>query len=136
MLDDYITNWTKQQYPNFTPDEMRCKETGELNMSKQFMDKLQQLRDIYGRQIIITSGFRSVHHSEERNKLNAGYRSAGYHTKGIAVDIACFSDVAYDIVEIALSLGFTGVGVSQREGRGRFIHLDMRPKEDRRLYGY
>lgn len=108
-------------YPNFSPDEFKCKETGELNMDPEFMAALQRVRDRYGRAMAISSGFRGATHSVERTK-----RVPGQHNKGRACDIPCWGDEAFEIVKLALQEGFTGVGVSQREGKARFIHLDMR----------
>lgn len=123
-----MINWNL--YPNFTKEEMSCRETGENEMQKEFMDKLQELRNRFGKPIIISSGFRSVKHSIEAKKTKGGY-----HTKGLACDIACWSNNAYDIVKIALEVGFTGIGVNQK-GNGRFIHLDLRPKNEALIYSY
>ena len=122
-------DWSK--YPNFTKKEFDCKETGENNMSYYFLDKVQELRTQYGKPIIITSGYRSVNHSIERKKARGGY-----HTRGIACDIRCNSQEAYDIVHIAFNLGFTGIRISQAQGKARFVHLDLRPIEERHLGSY
>ena len=124
-----MINWN--DYKNFKKSEFDCKETGENNMQKEFMDKLQELRNRFGKPIIISSGFRSVKHSIEAKKSKGGY-----HTKGLACDIACYSNTAYDIVKIALELGFTGIGVNQKGNSGRFIHLDLRPKNEALIYSY
>lgn len=123
-----MINWN--DYKNFTKKEFDCKETGENEMKKEFMDKLQELRNKFGKSIIISSGFRSVKHSIEAKKLQGGY-----HTKGLACDISCGSLNAYHIVKIALEVGFTGIGVNQK-GNGRFIHLDLRPKKESLIYSY
>ena len=43
-----------------------------------------------------------------------------------AIDLGVVGRDAYDLVKLAFELGFTGVGVSQRKGVPRFIHLDDR----------
>jgi uncharacterized protein YcbK (DUF882 family) len=118
--------WTKQ----LTKGEFDCKETGENGMQPEFMAKLQALRMEYGRPMTITSGYRSPKHSKEVKKA-----SPGWHTKGLAVDIACHSNAAYEIVRLAMKHGFTGIGVSQRDGIARFVHLDMRT-DTPRVYSY
>lgn len=114
-------------WPNFTPDEMRCKETGELNILPSFMDRLQALRNAYGKPMPVSSGYRSKLHSMERQK-----RTAGTHAMGCAVDIAVSGSDALLLIELALQHGFTGIGVQQR-GEGRFIHLDDAPNAPHRL---
>jgi uncharacterized protein YcbK (DUF882 family) len=109
-------DWSK--YPNFTKKEFDCQETGENQMQESFMEKLQALRTAYGAPMRVTSGFRDPRHSIEVSKS-----APGVHTRGCAVDIACGGQDAYEIMKIALELGFTGIGVQQR-GTSRFLHLD------------
>lgn len=108
-------------WPSFTPDELRCKEIGELAMLPSFMDRLQALRTAYGKQMRIRSGYRSKLHSVERQK-----RTAGTHAMGCAVDVVVSGRNALRLIELALQHGFTGIGVQQR-GEGRFIHPDDAP---------
>jgi len=125
-----IHDWKKYE-PYFTKAEFDCKETGRNQMQPEFMDKLLLLRQHVNFPFIITSGYRDITHSVERNK-----DKPGYHTKGIAVDIAVQADRAWTLVSAAMLMGFYGVGVSQRKGIPRFIHLDTRPDNLRVLYGY
>lgn len=125
-----MINWN--DYKNFTKSEFDCKATGENEMQKVFMDKLQELRDKLGFPLVISSGFRSVKHPTEAKKLTGG----GMHTKGLACDIKCHSNTAYKIVKAALELGFTGIGINQKGKDGRFVHLDLRPKSEALIYSY
>ena len=118
------------QYPNFTPDEMRCKHTGELNMHPDFMRRLQHLRLVYGKPMVVTSGYRSRKHSAERNKP-----SPGEHTLGRAADIAVQGADALRLVQLALGLGFTRIGVQQK-GLSRFIHLGDSPDFPTGIWSY
>lgn len=124
-----MINWS--DYPNFKKEEMSCRETKENDMQKEFMDKLQELRNRLGFPLIVTSGFRSVKHSIEAKKPKGGM-----HTKGLACDIKCHSNTAYKIVKVALELGFTGIGINQKGATGRFVHLDLRPKSEALIYSY
>jgi len=117
-----VIDWTK--YPDFSPMEFRCKETGENKMEKEFMDRLQRLRTAYGKAMPITSGYRSVNHTLERRKL-----APGPHSTGKAVDIHCSGEDAYTIIRLALTFGFTGIGVCQKKDGARFIHLDTLPRK-------
>jgi uncharacterized protein YcbK (DUF882 family) len=121
-------NWS--DYPNFSRDEMQCKHTGLCDMSPEFMARLQALRTEAGFPFRITSGYRHVTHPVETKKDRPGF-----HTMGLACDIGTDSWTAHRLVELAYKHGFGGIGVSQRSGIPRFIHLDMRP-EGRALYSY
>lgn len=114
-------DWSK--YPNFSKAEFSCKETGENRMNVEFMDKLQALRIRYGKPMFITSGYRSPQHSIEKAKA-----APGTHAQGIACDIRVQGADAHELVKLALEMGFTGVGVSQKSTGARFIHLDIAPR--------
>lgn len=109
-------DWT--DYPNFTEAEFLCKHTGRCDMQPEFMARLQRLRAIYGKPMIVTSGYRDPSHPAEARKSKSGA-----HAKGRAVDIAVTGADALRIIEVAQLLRFTGIGVQQKGG-GRFIHLD------------
>jgi zinc D-Ala-D-Ala carboxypeptidase len=112
-------NWA--DYPNFSPDEFRCKHTGRCAMHPAFMSRLQTLRDMYGKPMIITSGFRDRSHPVEARKV-----TTGAHVLGRAADVAVQGADALRLIVLAAEAGFTGIGVQQK-GAGRFIHLDDVP---------
>lgn len=101
----------------FNIDEFNCQETGENEMSEEFIHKLDELREVCGFPFQITSGFRSKEHSIEKRKKNPGQ-----HAFGIACDVAVNGGAQrMKIVEQALLLGFTGIGVANG-----FVHVDIR----------
>ena len=104
---------------NFSENEFKCKCCGQNKMRQETVNRLQQLRDAYGKSITITSGYRCPAH----NLAVAKTGGTGPHTTGQAIDIACQGADAYQIMKLALQLGFTGIGVSQK-GTGRYLHLD------------
>jgi zinc D-Ala-D-Ala carboxypeptidase len=108
-----------EHYPNFTKEEFDCKHTGKNEMEHEFMAKLQALRTAYGKPMRITSGFRDYAHPVEAKKP----RKNGAHPTGKACDIAIDRKEAYELLKVAMQLGFTGIGC-QQNGSGRFIHLD------------
>lgn len=116
-----MIDWNR--YPNFSKSEFDCKETGENEMQAEFMGKLQALRVRYGKPMRITSGYRSARHSIEARKAEPGT-----HAQGIACDIGVHGADALLLVKLALDMGFTGIGVSQKSGGSRFIHLDIAPR--------
>jgi len=116
-------DWSK--YPNFSEREFMCSHTGKCEMDAGFMEKLQQLREKYNKPMTVTSGYRHPSHPVEAAK-----EKAGIHTLGIAADIACNGSEAYHILQLALQMGFTGIGVAQK-GHKRFLHLDTYTKPPR-----
>lgn len=86
-------------------------------MHPEFLEKLDELRGECRFPFIITSGYRSKNHPIEKKK-----ERPGRHAEGIAADIKITDSVArYVIVQEALKLGFTGIGVHKD-----FVHLDIR----------
>ena len=105
----------------FTLDEFKCQETGEHGIKEEFVTALDALRDECRFPFRITSGYRSPRHSIEAKKVAEG-RQPGQHAMGIACDIAVNGgSQRIIIVENALKLGFSGIGVAKT-----FIHVDIR----------
>ena len=92
-------------------------------MHEGTLDRLQALRTKLARPLVITSGYRCRQHPVEAAKQSG----PGAHSTGHAVDIRAIGSEAIVIVREALQLGFTGVGISQRAGQPRFVHLDDCP---------
>ena len=113
-------DWTL--YNNFSEDEFKCSTTGRCEMKADFLECLQVLRDVYGKPMRITSGYRCpLEHPNEMHKARAGS-----HAYGLAVDIAVAYKDAYDLLACAIELNyFTGIGIAQKGNPAtRFIHLD------------
>jgi len=81
---------------HFKTSEFDCQHTGENRMEKDFLSKLDELREYCGFPFVITSGYRSPSHPLEAVKEIPGTHAHLEH-------------------------GFTGIGVA-----GDFIHLDTR----------
>jgi zinc D-Ala-D-Ala carboxypeptidase len=109
-------DWNK--YPNFSAKEFDCSHCGKNEMRADFMERLQALRNAYGKPMRITSGYRCPEHPIEAKKAKPGS-----HASGCACDVGIDGPDAHQLLSIALQLGFTGIGVQQK-GSGRFIHLD------------
>lgn len=105
---------------NFSAKEFACSHCGEEGVRKELVQLLQIMRDIYGKPIYITSGYRCPEHP-----IEAAKNKPGAHAMGIAADIAVDREDAYVLLKIAFNLNFRGIGVSQK-GEGRFLHVDMR----------
>tara|TARA_R100000935_G_C2802146_1_gene150984 strand:+ start:417 stop:758 length:342 start_codon:yes stop_codon:yes gene_type:complete len=101
----------------FKLSDFDCQETGNNEMSEEFLEKLDDLRHECGFPFIITSGYRDPSHSIEARKAKAGT-----HSRGIASDIRINNgSQAYAIIKHAQSMGFNGIGVAKT-----FIHVDTR----------
>ncbi|MDA7993877.1 MAG: D-Ala-D-Ala carboxypeptidase family metallohydrolase [Pirellulales bacterium] len=82
---------------------------------KQF---LAVLENELGRELIITSGYRSLDHPIEKKK-----KKQGPHTFGLAVDVVAIGgDEVFEIVKIAMDLGCKRFGISRKNN---FIHMDL-----------
>lgn len=114
MANKYLTK-------NFTYNELKCRGTGICDMSPSFLERLQLIRDDFGRPLNPSSGFRAPEWNE---KVSSTGRT-GPHTTGHAVDIQIFGAEALELIKIAQAHGITGIGFKLHGPRGkRFIHLD------------
>jgi zinc D-Ala-D-Ala carboxypeptidase len=116
-------------YKYFKLAELKCKcgqcsSTGE-EMNHSFMQKIEALRAQLNFPFAITSAYRCPTH----NTIVSSSGMNGAHTTGRAIDIAIARQNAYRLVEAALSIGLTGIGVNQK-GASRFIHLDDLTESD------
>lgn len=75
-----------------------------------------QKRTKIGRPLIITSGARCDKHNKA-----VGGAIKSQHIEGLAVGIKVTPIEAYEIVKIAMELGFKGIGIHHQ-----FVHLDLR----------
>jgi len=107
---------------HFSRRELQCKHTGYCDMDQGFLDKLDALREAFGAPLVLTSAFRHSTHPVEAKKP-----VPGIHASGRAADISVTGEDAYRLVHLAMELGFGGIGVAQ-SAKGRFIHVDTRPK--------
>ena len=104
-------------YPNFRPSEFDSpdRKGSGLNMTKDFMDKLQRLRDYVGFPLIIISGFRT----QARNTEIGGTVDSS-HMLGCAVDVLTNTSAKrYAIIKGAMHCGINRIGINRST-----IHLD------------
>ena len=110
-------DWNNSRY--FKATEFTCSHTSTEKMDQNFIDKLNNLREAYGKPMTISSGYRDATHPIEAKKKGKG----GSHTTGQAADIFISRGEAFKLLSLAFNLGFTGIGVNQKGG-ARFLHLD------------
>jgi uncharacterized protein YcbK (DUF882 family) len=100
-----------EEYEFDSPDQ----EGSGLLMDCDFLEKLDQAREIADVPFKINSGFRTVDHNKK-----VGGKSESSHLKGLAVDISCTdSRSRYYIITALLEAGFNRIGVGNS-----FIHVD------------
>lgn len=87
-------------------------------MKSSTLRLLEKAREIAGVPFVVTSGYRTIEHNAKVGGVNSSS-----HTRGYAVDISCRNSTGrYAIVEAAIKVGFTRIGISKN-----FIHLDNDP---------
>lgn len=114
---------------NFTPEELRCPQTGGYAFHPTFPKKLQALRDMYAKPIYPTSCCRA----ESYNKTLAGAAKNSLHiydnpkrgAKGTcAIDVRVTDSIdRHELLKIALALGFSVYFITPD---AQYIHMDLR----------
>jgi len=110
---------------NFSRLEVQCPCGCGANLINPFLiEKLQKVRNIIGRPIIITSGVRcEFYNTSIKASMNSSH-IPDEHGIGNAVDIACTnSKDRYELVEVAQKF-FKRIGISGGS-YGGFVHLDV-----------
>ena len=98
-------------------------------MDYNLIQMLDKLRHEYGKMLRISSGYRCSAH----NQAVSSTGPHGPHTTGLAADLKVAGHDAFSVVNLAVMLGATGIGVSQKGNwESRFIHLDVLPIGDNR----
>ena len=87
-------------------------------MDRALLIMLDNLREVYGYPIKLTSTYRSPEHPIEARKAKPGE-----HAYGAAVDIACVGgEATYKLVKAAIEVGFTRIGISRKNN---FVHVGV-----------
>jgi len=107
------------RWPSFSPQELASKGEGELLIDEDSMDKLQALRNVLGKPMLITSAYRSAAH----NAAVKGARNS-QHRKGKAFDVMMTNQDPAAFERAARANGFTGIGHYPKSG---FMHIDTGP---------
>jgi len=85
-------------------------------MDPKLLEMIDEAREIYGKPIRVTSGYRTESHN-----LKVGGVKSSSHLKGLAIDVACVkSDDRFEMLTALLEVGFNRIGVAST-----FIHADI-----------
>lgn len=110
---------------HFLPQSLACKDDGSLTVDELLLDELEKLRTINGNEPLVVS---SCWRTPAYNAKVSSTGLTGPHTTGMAVDILCFGTKAFKLLNLALGMKFTGIGLSQKGDQAtRFLHLDLIP---------
>ncbi len=107
------------QSRSFSKHELVCKHCGKEGVNPLALERLQVLRDLWGKPIILSSAYRCPNHLKEIKK-----EKPGQHTKGWAFDIKATPAEQVELLILAKSLGFKGFGFHKT-----FLHIDLREQE-------
>lgn len=114
---------------NFDIEEFACRHCGELpenGMNPVLLEKLDELRDLVGYPIYVTSGYRCPPH----NRAEGGVENS-QHVMGTAADIYSNHITAEGLAELAVQVGFDGIGLYVEDG---FVHVDCRDNGESPAY--
>jgi len=101
------------EYEEF--DSPDIQGSGQL-MDPELLDMIDKAREIYGKPIHVTSGYRT----EDHNRKVGGVDSSS-HLKGLAIDVACVrSNDRFEMLTALIEVGFNRIGVAST-----FIHVDI-----------
>lgn len=117
------------RWKNFTPKEIASHTLvqradgvvirgpkGPILINENALDKLQELRDRWGKPIVVSSAYR---HPDYNSWVGGARRSK--HMEGIAFDSPKKLEEFDDYVSLAIEVGFKGIGYYNT-----FIHVDTR----------
>ena len=91
-------------------------------MDENFLEMLDEVRDKFGKPIIINSGYRSEdHNAAVGGKPKTETSPGSSHMYGLAADIKCDNSVdRFYLIYLLQETGFQRIGVAKT-----FIHVDL-----------
>jgi uncharacterized protein YcbK (DUF882 family) len=89
-------------------------------MDSDFLQMLDSAREIYGKPMVITSGFRTEAHNHHLKSQGYSASENSSHLKGLAADIKCTTSAdRWAMVHSLTKAGFNRLGIAKT-----FIHVD------------
>jgi len=115
---------------HFSKSELECSFSGECEVEEDAIQKLEALREEWGKPIRLSSAYRSAENPRERTKKTGpGYHHGVNGNGGQAFDVLLAGEDVVPFIALAIKHGFKGIGVNQKgEWNQRFIHIDTREK--------
>lgn len=103
---------------HFLEEEFACHCCGSVLVYPELVQKLEDLRQLAGAPVVITSGYRCASY----NKAVGGVDNS-YHTLGRAADIWVYAISPQQLAHMAETAGFNGIGIYPGQG---FVHVNVR----------
>jgi len=101
------------EYEEF--DSPDIQGSGQL-MDPKLLEMIDEAREIYGKPIHVTSGYRTEAHNHK-----VGGVDSSSHLKGLAIDVACVrSNDRFKMLTALIEVGFNRIGIAST-----FIHVDI-----------
>ena len=123
ILSNLLKIANKMTLKYFKHSEFNCpfEEGSGSKMKPEFLEKLDEAREIAEIPFKITSGYRTKEYNEDL--IKRGYKASrnSSHLKGLAADISVKdSKSRFIVINSLLLAGFTRLGISDT-----FIHVDL-----------
>jgi uncharacterized protein YcbK (DUF882 family) len=100
----------------FKREEFKCPCCGEIKVSDELLHRLNMARDIYGKAMVVSSGYRCPKHNAE-----VGGVPSSAHMTGDAADIRCYGVFdRYNMINAFYNASFLRIGIAES-----FIHVDV-----------
>lgn len=109
---------------NFQYKEFDCRGQGCCSttiIDEKLVEYIQQIRDHFGKPVIITSPYRCEVHNKR-----VGGATKSYHMRGQAADIVVQDVSSREVAKYAESIGILGIGLYETSKDGYFTHIDTR----------
>lgn len=124
MVVEYSRGLKEKLTRNFQKNEFDChcggKYCNKTVHDTELSEKLQIVRDYFGKPVHITSPYRCPSHN-----ANVGGGSQSYHMNGgKAADFVIYGVNVKEIAKVCEAVGFNGIGCYLDDG---FVHADVRP---------
>ena len=98
-------------------------------LQPEMLEFIKKMEDMIGRELYLTSAYRSPEHP-----IEAAKKRPGEHAEGLAIDVACATPTEFlEVAGTAYVLGCKRIGVSRTNG---FIHLGLSPNRPTSLWTY
>lgn len=122
-VEQVATDWREMPGDGPSPhlgwEELACRGTGRVYVDPRVPEAFERMREVIGRPLIVTSGYRSPEHNAA-----VGGATKSQHMLGTAIDVLTANVDPHKLQAAAEDAGFTGVGTYPDQG---FLHLDVGP---------
>ena len=111
---------------NFSKHEFTCRCCGRIEINPRLVDALQELRDLAGLPVRVTSGYRCPEHNR-----GIGGATRSQHLLGTAADIVVRGMTPAEMYRLAEDIeAFHNGGIGVYPDKG-FIHVNVRDRRAR-----